>query len=281
MYRSPTSSGATSTTPPYRTGSGSSSLQALVTSQFSRFNFKGTPVAKRLLRPLVQKKVVSGWDNTRMPTIEGVRRRGILAEAIRQFTLQVGYNKSEHEYDWSLLFAVNRKLLDPVRGASSSSRPGGGQSRRCPSRSRAIPFHPDKAMGSRKTMVTTAGSPSPPGRPCGLKAGEVFRFMELYNVRLVSNDQNGMAGRLRGRRAGQGVEEAAVGRLRARRGQGARTLGADNEDGSFNEKSLKVTEGIAEAAYSDLAEGEIIQFQRYGFCRGPLQERLHTGSPLV
>ena len=65
--------------------------------QFSRFNFKGAPVSKRLLRPLVEKKVVSGWDDPRMPTVEGLRRRGILPQTIREFTEQVGYTKTEHE----------------------------------------------------------------------------------------------------------------------------------------------------------------------------------------
>ncbi|HEV2227097.1 MAG TPA: glutamate--tRNA ligase family protein, partial [Nitrososphaerales archaeon] len=73
--------------------------------QFSRFNFRGTPVSKRLLRPLVEKKLVSGWDDPRMPTVDGLRRRGILPQAIRDFTLQVGYTKTEHEYDWSILLS--------------------------------------------------------------------------------------------------------------------------------------------------------------------------------
>ncbi|HZW85741.1 MAG TPA: glutamate--tRNA ligase family protein, partial [Nitrososphaerales archaeon] len=89
-------------------------FRAIEVIQFSRFNFKGTPVSKRLLRPLVEQKVVTGWDDPRMPTVDGMRRRGIIPQAIREFTLQVGYTKTEHEYDWSLLLAVNRKLLDPA-----------------------------------------------------------------------------------------------------------------------------------------------------------------------
>ncbi|MFH0817554.1 MAG: glutamate--tRNA ligase family protein, partial [Candidatus Micrarchaeota archaeon] len=49
--------------------------------EFSRLSIKGMPVSKRLLRPLIQKKVVSGWDDPRLPTIFALRRRGITKEA--------------------------------------------------------------------------------------------------------------------------------------------------------------------------------------------------------
>ena len=243
-------------------------FKPIVTSQFTRFNFKGTPVQKRLLRPLVQKKVVSGWDDPRMPTIEGVRRRGILAEAIRQFTLQVGYNKSEHEYDWSLLFSVNRKLLDPVtKRYFFVPNPVKVRVEGAPSREAEIPFHPDKALGSRKIKATDGEVWMSKDDLAALKVGELFRFMELYNVRLVSNDQNGLRAAYAGDEL---VRESRKLQWAGSEHVGVKVLEPSelyNEDGSFNEKSLKVTEGIAEAAYSDLAEGEIIQFQRYGFCR--------------
>src|SRR4029077_12154243 len=128
----------------------------VVVEPFSRFNFKGTPVQKRLLRPLVEEKVVSGWDDPRMPTIEGVRRRGIVSEAIRQFTVQVGYTKAEHTFDWSLLFAVNRKILDPIsRRYYFVPDPVKLTVQSAHAREVTIPYHPLEKLGAR--TISTAG----------------------------------------------------------------------------------------------------------------------------
>ncbi|MDV3293529.1 MAG: glutamate--tRNA ligase, partial [Nitrososphaerales archaeon] len=153
--------------------------------QFSRFNFKGTPVHKRLLRPLVEEGLVSGWDDPRMPTVDGVRRRGILPEAIRQFTLQVGYTKSEHEYDWSLLFAVNRRLLDPIsRRVFFVPNPVRLPVEAAPRRKAVIRSHPEADMGSR--VIETSGEFFVPADDLSnMPKGSVFRLMDLYNVELV------------------------------------------------------------------------------------------------
>src|SRR5271157_5182094 len=80
---------------------------------FSRLNLKGLPLSKRLLRPLIEEKKVSGWDDPRMPTIRGLKRRGILPEAIRNFVLSFGLSKVESEPSIDALLTENRKLLDP------------------------------------------------------------------------------------------------------------------------------------------------------------------------
>ena len=169
--------------------------------QFSRFNFKGTPVQKRLLRPLVEEKVVSGWDDPRMPTIEGVKRRGILSEAIRQFTILVGYTKTEHTFDWSLLFAVNRKLLDPIsRRVFFVPDPVELKVRGAPARTVSIPFHPTEAkFGKRELSV--AAEPAlliPSSDLASMKEGDLFRLMDLYNVRLVSKGGHAAAAEFAG-----------------------------------------------------------------------------------
>jgi len=236
--------------------------------QFSRFNFKGTPVSKRLLRPLVEEKVVDGWDDPRMPTIEGVKRRGILPEAIRQFTMLVGYTKTEHTFDWSLLFAVNRKILDPIsKRVFFVPDPATLVVRGAPSRSVSIPFHPTNDLGTRQ--LSTSGSFLIPSSDLpSITVGDVFRLIELYNVRLVSKTTlsatveyvgDELTRETRKLQWGLSVKNEAVEVLEP--GELFR------EDGAVNEKSLGLKRGRAEKAFASLKPGELVQFPRYGFVR--------------
>lgn len=61
--------------------------------EFSRINLTNTVMSKRKLKLLVDEKVVDGWDDPRMPTISGLRRRGLTAEAIRNFVRELGVSK--------------------------------------------------------------------------------------------------------------------------------------------------------------------------------------------
>jgi glutamyl-tRNA synthetase len=243
----------------------------VVVEQFSRFNFKGTPVSKRLLRPLVEQKVVTGWDDPRMPTIEGVRRRGIVPEAIRQFTLQVGYGKTEHTFDWSLLFAVNRKILDPVSiRVFFVPDPLLLKVKGAPPRDISIPFHPtDATLGKRDISVPSdPGVWIPGGDASTLKEGDVFRLMDLYNVRLSKRGEVSQAEfvgdeRMQELRKVQWVlddpEKRDVEVLEPSE------LYLDDE--TLNPDSLKVRKGFAESSFADLVQGDIVQFPRYGFVR--------------
>ncbi|MEK6923708.1 MAG: glutamate--tRNA ligase family protein, partial [Candidatus Micrarchaeota archaeon] len=81
---------------------------------FSRLALKGTALSKRLVKPLIETGRVSGWDDVRLPTIAGLRRRGILPQVIREFVLSFGLSKVESRPDWEALLSLNRKALDPV-----------------------------------------------------------------------------------------------------------------------------------------------------------------------
>jgi len=94
--------------------------------EFARRNLSHTVVSKRKLLQLVENGIVNGWDDPRMPTISGMRRRGYTPEAIRKFADTVGISKRENVVDVSLLeFTVREHLnkiaprvmaiLDPVK----------------------------------------------------------------------------------------------------------------------------------------------------------------------
>lgn len=94
--------------------------------EFARLNLSYTIMSKRKLLKLVEDKVVSGWDDPRMPTISGLRRRGYTPNSIREFIKKVGVAKRENVIDVSLLeFCVREDLnktanrvmavLDPLK----------------------------------------------------------------------------------------------------------------------------------------------------------------------
>lgn len=80
-------------------------------TEFARLNMSYTVMSKRKLLQLVQDKHVSGWDDPRMPTLSGMRRRGYTPEAIKTFAERIGIAKRDNVIDLSLLeFCVREDL---------------------------------------------------------------------------------------------------------------------------------------------------------------------------
>ena len=81
-------------------------------TEFNRLNLTYTVMSKRRLLQLVQEKLVSGWDDPRMPTISGMRRRGYTPASIRSFIDRIGYTKYDGINDFSLLEHAVREDLN-------------------------------------------------------------------------------------------------------------------------------------------------------------------------
>ena len=82
--------------------------------EFARLNLTYVLTSKRKLAQLVNENKVSGWDDPRMPTIVGLRRRGYTPEAIQLFAERIGVTKSDSWIDYSTLEGSLRDTLDPV-----------------------------------------------------------------------------------------------------------------------------------------------------------------------
>jgi len=80
--------------------------------EFARLNLTYSVMSKRMLLEMVEKKYVSGWDDPRMPTITGMRRRGYTSRAIRNFCLQIGVSKADSTVDMAFLEHFIREDLN-------------------------------------------------------------------------------------------------------------------------------------------------------------------------
>ncbi|MDO6617816.1 MULTISPECIES: glutamine--tRNA ligase [unclassified Shewanella] len=123
--------------------------------EFSRLNLEYTMMSKRKLNDLVTREIVSGWDDPRMPTIAGLRRRGYTPASIREFCQRIGVTKQENLIEGGVLDAcIREELNENAPRAMAVLRPIKVVIENYPSDTPEIinaPMHPNKPeMGTRE-----------------------------------------------------------------------------------------------------------------------------------
>jgi len=81
---------------------------------YARLNFVNTVLSKRKLQWFVDQGLVESWTDPRFPTVQGMVRRGLQVEALRDFISHQGVSKNTTLQGWDKLWSINKKLLDPV-----------------------------------------------------------------------------------------------------------------------------------------------------------------------
>ena len=176
--------------------------------EFARLNLSYTIISKRKLIELVEKKYVTGWDDPRMPTVAGMRRRGYTPEAIRTFCAKIGVAKNENLVDISLLEACVRDdlnerapramaVLHPLRVIIDNYPIGQTEEFECANH----PQNPD--MGTRMVPFSRElyieqvdFSEDPPKKYKRLSPGREVRLRNSYVIKftgLVKDDKTGEA----------------------------------------------------------------------------------------
>jgi glutamyl-tRNA synthetase len=227
---------------------------------FARLAIKNAPISKRLLTPLVKEKKVMGWDDPRLPTLAGLKRRGMLPEAIKQFVLYFGLSKSESEPDWEALLAWNRKLLDPeAPHYFFVPEPVQLEVKGLGDKDIELSLHPKKDLG-RRSIKATSKLYIPKSDADALKEGETFRLKDLCNVKLLKKSL--------GELAPDGMVPKKIQWVGENRLECEVLVPKDLlEKGEYNKNSLEHVKGYCEKSCADLKPGAIIQFERFGFCR--------------
>jgi glutamyl-tRNA synthetase len=239
---------------------------------FSRLEFKGMPISKRILKPLIEEGKVSWYDDPRLPTLEALRRRGIKPEAIKKFILSLGLTKANTLAPFDALESFNRKFVDAdsIR-LFMVSRPKKLTIKKLPFSFVEIPNHPIKDMGKRKIEldenIYISGEDAE-----NIKDRTQIRLLGLGNISILKNN-----GELVGEFI-EGGDMTDIQKIQWVPQKNAhiikilipKQLFIDEE---FNENSLEELEGYTEPHYLQLKEGEEIQFVRFGYCRKDSQNQ--------
>ncbi len=238
--------------------------------EYSRFTVKGAPTSKRLIRPLIEENVVAGWDDPRLVTIRGLTRRGITPEAIHMVAEEIGLSKSEPEIDWSLIESLNRKVID-----STSDRyyfvsdPINLDVIDASYQTIQLKRHPDFDRGFREVQITGKFYISANDAK-DLSKGQIIRLKDLYNIFIIDIQGNLIKAMHTDEKSSKD-ELSKVKKIQWVSDKNVKVSvivpGILYEGEEINPKSLQIISGYGEKGISNLKEGDIVQFERFGFVR--------------
>jgi len=234
--------------------------------EFSRLEFKGMPVSKRVIKPLIENGKISWYDDPRLPTLEALKKRGITPEAIRKFTISLSFTKANTFAPFDSLESFNRKEVD-----STSIRlylvknPRKLFVKNLPFKQVELPNHPAKDMGKR--IVEVDGNIYLAAEDVeNVSVGTQLRLMGLGNVK-INRKNNDLEGEYIGDDIK--VDFAKIQWVSQKNSHKLKILIPKQLfiDEKFNEDSLEELEVYTEPHYLELKDGSEIQFVRFGYCR--------------
>ena len=265
--------------------------------EFARLNVTKMVMSKRKLRALVEASLVSGWDDPRMPTISGLRRRGYTPEAIRDFCDRIGVAKADSTVDIALLeFCIREDLklkaprpmvvIDPVKVIIDNYPEG--QTEPC-----VVENNPEnEELGSREVMfgreiyIERADFMEEPVKKFfRLAPGKEVRLKGAYFItcQSVVKDENGTITEIHctydpKTKSGSGCTRKVKGTLHWVEASTAVDIEtrlydyllkeeSDGKDflGDFNHESLQVMHSKGEASIANTVAGDRFQFLRQGY----------------
>ena len=285
--------------------------------EFSRLNFTYTVMSKRKFIELVDDGVVDGWDDPRMPTISGARRRGIPAQAIRAVCEETGITKQVGVTDIALLEFETRKILnervnrrmavmEPLKVVLVNYDADRSETVKVPNNPNDAEAGEREVALSRELWIERGDFLiEAPKKYHRLKPEGAVRLRGGYIIQYVGHEVN-EAGEVTevhcnylegtiGQNAPEGVVcKAAIHWVSAAHAQEAevrlydRLFTAENPDaaeGGFrtvlNPNSLELVSGVkVEAAVGEMKPGERCQFERVGYFVADSEEHV-TGEKLV
>lgn len=231
----------------------------------ARLTIKNNITSKREQNLYVKEGKLSGYDDPRLVTIIALKRRGVEPDAIRNFVLRFGMSKAESVVDISMLLDENKKIIDPVaKRLYYVENPVKLVIEGAKNREITLNFHPSADMGTRSYEVSDTFYIS--GTDASKLATKDVLHMKNFDTVAVKKKQRAeILTTISNKDSDLNVQWVAEGKLAV-----AKIIIPKpplNDDGTFNDQSLKTSEGYVESYAAKLKAGDIIQFERFGFCK--------------
>ncbi len=232
---------------------------------YGRLKIHGTVLSKSKIRTGILEGAYSGWDDPRLGTLKALKRRGFLPETIRQFIMDLGPKPVDVKVSWSNLEAINRKRLDPlvnrfffVSNPIALSIDNVGKARIA--KIRLHPDYPEK--GHRIFKVTPQKNRDAllvSKKDLNLfKKDKIIRLMELFNIKVKAvQDEVEADYYSETYREAKALKAPLIHWIPSATGVKTSVVLSD----------ATVVEGLAEDQCKTLKQGDIIQFERFGFAR--------------
>ena len=259
--------------------------------EFARLNLTGTVMSKRYLKAMVDDGIVEGWDDPRMPTIAGIRRRGYTPEAVRAFCEQIGVAKANSTIDYSVLEGCVRDdlklkvesrnvIFDPIKVVITNYPED--QSELCTIENNAqvpemgtrqVPFSRELYVDGEDFMEV------PVKKYFRLFPGNEVRFKGAYFItcnEVVKNEDGSIKELLctydPETKSGEGFEgrkvKGTIHFVDAKTAVPIRIRKYNyllNEDGTKNENTIELIAALAEPSVLEAQPAERFQFFRHGY----------------
>jgi len=235
---------------------------------FSRLDIQGTVLSKRVLRPFIESGKVWGWDDPRLPTLMGLKRRGLLPQAIRSFVLSFGLSKVESSPSLEALLRENQKLLEtqanhyffvenPVKVLVKNAPSGGAN----PLKHQEFPERGKRFLDAKSDFYIAKRDFD------ALTANETFRLKELFNAQVVEKKKDLLIAKFAGKDLLKELKKIQWVPVEGAVACEVLQIGDLLRGEEFNPASLRTARGFCERSCKDLNDGDFVQFERVGFAR--------------
>lgn len=237
-----------------------------ITYEIGRFNMTGVESSGRIIREKIEQGELLGWDDPTLTTIVALRRRGFHPDAIKNFVISTGISKAESTMTWDDLIVHNKRLLDAsadryffvadpvelwIRGAGEDSV--------------ELNLHPTHRKGGRKFSVHDLFWVARKDME-RMEQGNMYRLMDCLNFRKQPE--------------GFEFDSREVERYKEHGESILHWL--PKEEGLADVEVMmpdkEIVTGFAEKTAANIKEGELIQFERFGFCRLDKKDKQPDGT---
>ncbi len=224
--------------------------------QYGRFNVVGAITQGREIRQLIADKKVIGWDDPRLVTLRALKRRGIVAEMFYELALKVGLSKTPTNIDWTVISSINRKILD-----ASANRyffiddPKEIIIKGAPEMQIKIKLHPEHEERGTRNFKTNEMFYISKKDFKELKQGKLYRLMHAFNLKKQKDCF---------------VFDSKE--LEKYKKEGERIMHWLPKDEKLVNVEVmmpdaKIVKGLAEPSVKTIKINDVVQFERFGFCK--------------